>query len=358
MNKPYPKVNYAEYLKVEQILKLQSLKSVEYGKPAHDEMLFIIIHQVYEMWFKQILWEIDSALALFSQPKIDESHMLKMVSRFRRVIEIQKLLIHQVDVLETMTPMDFLEFRDFLFPASGFQSHQFRLVENKMGLIRRMKFNNEDYKNFLAEHEKPIVQKAEESPNLFECLEKWLERTPFISTDTFNFWKSYREKVNAMFDENEASVKAAKLDKESEQQHLGNIQSSRESFQAIFDEQAYKKMQDNGLWRLSHKALQAALFVQLYRDEPLLQSPFHLITCLQDIDENFTQWRQRHAQMAHRMLGAKMGTGGSSGHKYLAAAADKHKVFTDLFNLSTFLIPKSQLPELPLDLKKKLGFQY
>ncbi|MBY0384308.1 tryptophan 2,3-dioxygenase, partial [bacterium] len=99
-------------------------------------------------------------------------------------------------------------------------------------------------------------------------------------------------------------------------------------------------------------------FVQLYRDEPLLQSPFHLITCLQDIDENFTQWRQRHAQMAHRMLGAKMGTGGSSGHKYLAAAADKHKVFTDLFNLSTFLIPKSQLPELPQDLKKKLGFQY
>ena len=123
MNKPYPKLNYAEYLKVEQILKLQSLKSVEYGKPAHDEMLFVIVHQVYEMWFKQILWEIDSALALFSQSKIDESHMLKMVSRFRRVIEIQKLLIHQVDVLETMTPMDFLEFRDFLFTDSGFKSH-------------------------------------------------------------------------------------------------------------------------------------------------------------------------------------------------------------------------------------------
>jgi tryptophan 2,3-dioxygenase len=358
MKKPYPKINYADYLKVDPILKLQSPKSIEYGKPAHDEMLFIIVHQTYELWFKQILWEVDSALELFSQPTIDESHMLKMVSRFQRVIEIQKLLIHQVDVLETMTPMDFLEFREFLFPASGFQSHQFRLIENKMGLNRRLKYNNEDYKNALSKTEQSVVQESEEGPHLFGCLEKWLERTPFISTDTFNFWKSYREKVSAMYDDNEKSVKEAKLDKASEDQHLAGIQSSRESFQAIFNEEAYKKMQENGLYRLSHKALQAALFVQLYRDEPLLQLPFHLITCLQDIDENFTQWRQRHAQMAHRMLGAKMGTGGSSGHKYLAAAADKHKVFTDLFNLSTFLIPKSQLPELPKDLKKKLSFQY
>lgn len=358
MKKPYPKVNYADYLKVEQILNLQSLKSVEYGKPAHDEMLFVIVHQVYELWFKQILWEMNSALDLFSQPKIDESHMLKMVSRFQRIIEIQKLLIDQVTVLETMTPMDFLEFRDFLFPASGFQSHQFRLLENKMGLIRRLKFNNQDYKNFLSENEKPVVAAAEESPNLFDCLEKWLERTPFITTDTFNFWKSYREKVKIMFDESEQSIKSAKLDTASEEQHLAGIQSSRESFESIFNEAEYKKMQENGLWRLSHRALQAALFVQLYRDQPLLQLPFHLITCLQNIDENFTQWRQRHAQMAHRMLGAKMGTGGSSGHKYLAAAADKHKIFSDLFNLSTFLIPKSQLPELPEDLKKKLHFQY
>lgn len=358
MEKPYPKVNYAEYLKIDQLLSLQSPKSIEYGKPAHDEMLFIIAHQIYEMWFKQILWEINSALDIFSQSTIDESHMLKMVSRFQRVIEIQKLLIQQIDVLETMTPMDFLEFRDFLFPASGFQSHQFRLVENKLGLVRRLKFNNQDYKDFLAKHEQPIVQEAEEGPHLFGCLEKWLERTPFVSTDTFNFWKSYRQKVIEMFNENETAIRSARLDKTSEEQHLSNLQSSRESFQSIFDENEYQKMQANGLCRLSHKALQAALFIQLYRDEPALQSAFHLIACIQNLDENFTQWRHRHAQMAHRMLGAKMGTGGSSGHKYLASAADKHKVFTDLFNLNTFLIPKSQLPQLPADLKQKLRFQY
>ncbi len=358
MKKPYPKVNYADYLGVDKILNLQSPKGIEYGKPAHDEMLFIIVHQVYELWFKQILWELDSALDLFSQPTIDEGHMLKMVSRFHRVIEIQKLLIQQVDVLETMTPMDFLEFRDFLFPASGFQSHQFRLVENKLGLVRRLKFNNQDYKNFLKDEEKPAVKDAEEAQHLFGYLEKWLERMPFITTDTFNFWQSYRAQVEKMFDENEQAIRQAGLDAESTQQHLDSIKSSRESFHSIFNEEEYKKMQDNGLWRLSHKALQAALFIQLYRDEPLLQAPFHLITSLQNIDENFTMWRQRHAMMAHRMLGAKMGTGGSAGHKYLAAAADKHKIFTDLFNLSTFLIPKSQLPVLPPELNKKLRFQY
>lgn len=134
MEKPYPPVHYAQYLRIAELVNLQHPKSTEYGKPAHDELLFIIVHQVYELWFKQILSEIDSVLELFSSSNIHERDMLKMVSRLQRVIEIQKLLLQQVDVLETMTPMDFLEFRDYLVPASGFQSFQFRLVENKLGL--------------------------------------------------------------------------------------------------------------------------------------------------------------------------------------------------------------------------------
>lgn len=356
--KPYPAVNYAEYLKVAEIVKLQDLKSVEYGRPAHDEMLFIIIHQTYELWFKQMLFELDSVLKLFTNPKIDERDMLKMVSRLRRVIEIQKLLLLQVDVLETMTPMDFLEFREFLVPASGFQSAQFRLIENIMGLKQRLKLNNQDYKNLLADEERVKAAASEEGENLLSSLEKWLERTPFIQDANFDFWKAFREAVEEGFVENETAIKNSKLDKAIQDQQLAGIQASRQSFLAIFDENEFTKLQTQNIWRLSHKALQAALFILLYRDEPILQLPFHLMTHLQTIDENFTQWRQRHAQMAHRMLGAKMGTGGSPGHKYLAAAADKHKVFTDLFNLSTFLIPKSQLPKLPEAMQKKLGFHY
>ena len=102
-------------------------------------MLFIIIHQVYELWFKQIIFEIDSILEALDREKIDESHVGIVVSRLERIIEIQHLLIDQIKVLETMTPMDFLDFRDLLTPASGFQSVQFRLIENKIGLQKHQR---------------------------------------------------------------------------------------------------------------------------------------------------------------------------------------------------------------------------
>lgn len=358
MDNKFQSTNYSDYLKVHELLSLQVRKSEQMGAPAHEELLFIITHQVYELWFKQILFEINSVLEIFSQKTIDEAHMLKMVGRLERVIEIQKLLIQQVTVLETMTPLDFLDFRELLVPASGFQSQQFRLVENKMGLQRRLKFNNQDYKDFLKDSEKPEAKASEDELNLFSSLEAWLERTPFIVSGNFDFWQTYKATVDKMFSDSEASVLKAGLDANSQELHLNNIKNSRESFLAIFSADDYKKLQEQNQWRLSYKALQAALFIQLYRDEPLLQAPFKLMSCLQNIDENFTQWRQRHAQMAHRMLGAKMGTGGSVGHKYLAAAADKHKIFTDLFNLATFLVPRSKLPTLPPEIKKKLSFHY
>ena len=118
-------LNYADYLNLENILNSQKLKSAEQGKPAHEEMLFIVIHQVYELWFKQILHELDSILNTFNQNSIEESDVSLAVLRLDRIIEIQKILIDQIRVLETMTAMDFLEFRDYLFPSSGFQSAGF-----------------------------------------------------------------------------------------------------------------------------------------------------------------------------------------------------------------------------------------
>jgi tryptophan 2,3-dioxygenase len=91
-------------------------KSDEYKNPAHDEMLFIIVHQVYELWFKQIMHELDSVIKMFREETIDEKNIGVAVSRILRITEIQKLLIEQLRVLETMTPLDFLDFRDYLFP--------------------------------------------------------------------------------------------------------------------------------------------------------------------------------------------------------------------------------------------------
>ena len=134
LNGPIEETIYSDYLKLEEILNNQKLKRAERGTPAHDEMLFIIIHQVYELWFKQIIHELDSVLLMFSKVSISESDVSLSVTRLDRIIEIQKILIDQVRILETMTAMDFLEFRDHLFPSSGFQSSQFRKLENKLGL--------------------------------------------------------------------------------------------------------------------------------------------------------------------------------------------------------------------------------
>ncbi|MGH2574324.1 MAG: tryptophan 2,3-dioxygenase family protein, partial [Ignavibacteria bacterium] len=134
MNKPYPPIYYSDYLQLDKLLKSQKPKSEEYGHPAHDEMLFIIVHQAYELWFKLIIHELDSIINMFKDESIDEKSIGIAVSRLQRITEIEKLLIDQLRVLETMTPLDFLDFRDFLIPASGFQSFQFRLIENKLGL--------------------------------------------------------------------------------------------------------------------------------------------------------------------------------------------------------------------------------
>src|SRR6266404_3718459 len=124
-NKDAP-LSYNEYLRVPELIDLQSCRST----PAqHDELLFITVHQAYELWFKQILHEIDAAIALMKDDRAGES-----AQAMRRVVEIEKLLIAQIHILETMTPLRFLAFRDELNPASGFQSMQFREIEFSSGL--------------------------------------------------------------------------------------------------------------------------------------------------------------------------------------------------------------------------------
>ena len=168
--------NYHDYLKLDSLLKAQELLSDKAGEHAHDEMLFIIIHQVYELWFKQIIFEIDSILEALDREKIDESHVGIVVSRLQRIIEIQHLLIDQIKVLETMTPMDFLDFRDLLTPASGFQSMQFRLIENKIGLPKRQRhaYGGTDYKSKISDSHVNEVSKSENSRSIFLLVEQWL----------------------------------------------------------------------------------------------------------------------------------------------------------------------------------------
>jgi len=362
MKKTIPPLYYSDYLKLDQILNSQHPKSEEYGKKlAHDEVLFIIIHQAYELWFKQILHELDSVIELFKGDYVNEKDVGTAVARLRRITEIQKLLVDQIRILETMTPLDFLEFRDYLVPASGFQSYQFRLIENKLGLKtdQRKLFEKGSYYSRLSPEHQELIINSESAPTLFNLVEIWLERTPFVDFKGFNFWKSYQSAVeDALRKDKEIIESNPTLSDEVRKRELDEFEKTEKSSTAIFDEKKHNDLIEKGFRRLSYQATQAALLINLYRDEPILHLPFSFLTTLIDIDELLTTWRYRHALMVQRMLGTKIGTGGSSGHQYLKATTESHKIFSDLTNISTFLIPRSQLPILPDELRKTLGFSY
>jgi tryptophan 2,3-dioxygenase len=359
MKKVGEPIYYSDYLQLDKILTSQCPKSSDHGSPAHDETLFIIVHQAYELWFKQIIHELDAIIGMFKKEYVDEENIGITVSLLRRITEIQKVTLEQFRVLETMTPLDFLEFRDFLLPASGFQSFQFRVIENKLGLKAdsRLKFNRTIYYKPLKKEHQELVKKSENEPSLFDLIEKWLERTPVFYFEDFSFLESYKNAVETMLNnDKEIIMSNSTLTDEEKEHQINELDKTKENFSAIFNEEKHNILVKNGQRRLSFKATQAALFINLYRDYPILHLPFMLLTYLIDIDELFSTWRYRHSVMVHRMIGTKIGTGGSSGHSYLKATIDSHKIFVDFFNLSTFLIPRSMLPELPPEIGKRLGF--
>jgi tryptophan 2,3-dioxygenase len=350
----YSTIHYHSYLQLEQVLGAQRMRSAEVEPtPAHDEMLFIIVHQVYELWFKQIIHELSSVATMFEGNHVDECNIGTAVARLKRVVSIQQLLIQQIQVLETMTPLDFLDFRNYLFPASGFQSYQFRVVEVLLGLQEegRLTYNNMPYGSVFAPEQQAQLKQLAESKSMFDLVEDWLERTPFLKFGQFNFLDHYKKAVQQMLEREylSADEKAMRL------RMLGGTDTY---FQSVLNPEVHERLRAEGKLRLSYEASVAALLINLYRDEPILHLPFQLLTCLVEIDEHFTTWRYRHAQMVMRMLGRKIGTGGSSGYDYLHATAVKHHIFGDLHNISTLLIPRSALPALPEDLKKELGFNF
>uniref|UniRef100_I3MLQ4 Tryptophan 2,3-dioxygenase n=1 Tax=Ictidomys tridecemlineatus TaxID=43179 RepID=I3MLQ4_ICTTR len=302
---------YGDYLQLDKVLNAQELQSEIKGNKIHDEHLFIITHQAYELWFKQILWELDSVREIFQNGHVrDERNMLKVVTRMHRVVVILKLLVQQFSVLETMTALDFNDFREYLSPASGFQSFQFRLLENKIGVLQSMRvpYNRRHYRDNFKGEDNELLLKSEQEKTLLKLVEAWLERTPGLEPLGFNFWGKLEKNI----------IKGL--------------------------EEEFIKIQER---RLSYKALQGALMIYFYREEPRFQVPFQLLTFLMDIDSLMTKWRYNHVCVVHRMLGSKAGTGGSSGYQYLrSTVSDRYKVFVDLFNLSTYLVPRHWIPKM------------
>uniref|UniRef100_A0A2P2HW23 Tryptophan 2,3-dioxygenase n=1 Tax=Hirondellea gigas TaxID=1518452 RepID=A0A2P2HW23_9CRUS len=352
--------NYTSYLQLDKILNSQTLESEKDGKKVHDEHLFIIIHQAYELWFKQMIYEIDSVREIFSQQEMDERKMLEIVKRIHRVTLILKLCVDQFLILETMTPLDFMEFRDYLSPASGFQSFQFRMLENKLGVRpeNRVRYNQENYMKVFGDHKENLakIQDSEREPSLQELLGRWLERTPGLDSKGFNFWKMYKLAVDGTL----ANQKQEYTDEKNEakrKQLLDSLKQREELFKSIFDINIHNAMVARGDRRLTHQALQGALMISFYREETRFNQPFQLLNLLMDVDSLMTKWRYNHVMLVQRMIGSQqIGTGGSSGYQYLRSTlSDRYKVFIDLFNLSTFLLPRDSIPTLTRQMKHRLS---
>ena len=364
MHKNQGPIYYSDYLMLDQFLDCQKPLSRKYANKetpeAHDEMLFIVVHQSYEVWFKQILHDLNSIVDIFAKNQVEDNEFGFIIQRLNRITKIQEMMLTYLPILETMTPMDFLEFRSLLSPASGFQSMQFREIEIKLGLSthNRENVDREFFSGRLSEKDREKLISLEKAPSLLRLVEAWLERTPFTAMKDFNFWEEYKKTITNILADDEATIQnnAANLSEKDKTMQLENLRMTRENFNGLFDVEQHKKLVEGGQRKLSQKAMLNALFIALYRHEPMLALPYQMLASMMDIDENFTTWRYRHALLAQRMLGSKIGTGGSSGHQYLKKAADNNRVYMDLFNLSTFLVPTSQLPKLPVDVKKRLNF--
>jgi tryptophan 2,3-dioxygenase len=239
-------LTYARYLKLRELLALQ--RPLSEG-PEHDETLFIVVHQVYELWFKELLHEIDYLMA-----RLGESELAPALHTLKRILTILKLLVAQIDVLETMTPQEFLSFRDRLESASGFESYQFRELELLLG--RKDRRHVERFSEGSGERQR--LERRFAAPALWDGFLSYLQR------------EGYALPASAL---------------------------ARDLTRSIAPQPDVQK-----------------ILIRVYREDP---KNTQLCERLVDLDEGLQEWRYRHLKMVQRTIGTKGGTGGSSGAEYL-----------------------------------------
>ena len=262
---PSPALTYGRYLEVDALLDLQRPRS---DGPEHDELLFIVIHQVYELWFKQLLHELDRVIHLF---RAGDAHRAQHT--LRRILTILKVLVAQLDILETMTPLEFLSFRTRLEAASGFQSDQFRQLEFMLG--RKSRAAVERFPD--GSRARAALETRWTAPTVWDAFLEYLER------EGYPIPSSQRER----------DLTAA-------------IESNDEMRQVL---------------------------IGLYRTDP---KNSEVCERLVDLDEGMQEWRYRHVKMVERTIGTKPGTGGSSGTQYLQTTIG-HSLFPDLWAIRAAL---------------------
>jgi len=297
---------YSEYLRLEELLKLQTGVKGHKRKISNDELHFILVHQNFELWFKLVISELTCTRDILSSDYVEETKLPQAVHHMNRVIETFKLMSLQWKVMETLEPQDFLNFRDELGTASGFESFQMREMESLMGMkwIDGKSVGKED---------------SSEEKSLYDVTCDWLERTPIQGSVP-----------NSSDDESHVNTFIEEY-----------IEAHRESYSDT-NQDVINFFEGDSALRRRRAGL---IFIESYRELPLLAWPRKLISTLIELEQSMILWRSSHARMVERMIGRRVGTGGSSGVDYLDMTT-KYRVFIDLWTVRSILIKKESLPDI------------
>lgn len=353
-------INYWDYIRVPDLLSLQSGLDDDDAKTSDDEVLFIVTHQVYELWFKVAIRDLVAARDLFRQDHVRDDALAGACRRFERLHVIFQLAQQHFPLIETLTTRDYLEFRDKLFPANGGQSSQFREIELLLGLedaVRIPYVGGESYEDVLrgSKGEESwalgrLRARKRDGVSLKVAIDHWLYRTPIHGS--FPDQDGDDDAVLRFIDGFLAAHKKSMEDlagyavrnvPESEarvlrERYMAGTTQARE-FLLAEDVEAVSE-------RKRRRRIRAAtLFIEVYRELPLLAWPREVLDKIVALEQGFVAYRQRHARMAERVIGRRVGTGGSSGVEYLDAVALRYRIFHDLWAVRTLLVQRGRLPD-------------
>ena len=337
---------YGNYLQLEELLSLQG----EDRGISNDEMHFIIVHQTFELWFKQVIRELSEVRNLLSQDQVPEKDIPKAVEHLGRTTEIFKFMAVQWGVMETLTPQGFLSFRDGLGSASGFESYQMRKFEILLGLKNEDRLYGMDpietfrklAKN--SENDAAILLDLEEiaaKPSLEESLMKWISRTPIMGS----IYASENDNISVQnYVDAHLSAHKSMGDSAAEKMSgygVSDIEKAKTRFNAAHEGAISFLMPEGDLSR----ARASLLFIESYRELPLLAWPRKLIDAVAELEESMVKWRHSHARMVERIMGRRIGTGGTSGVDYLDKTS-QYRIFKDLWAVRTILLKSENRPDL------------
>lgn len=351
-------MNYWEYIRVEQLLALQGGFDDDESKVGNDEALFLVVHQIYELWFKLILRELSAARDLFQKNPVPDAALAAATRSFKRVVTIFEQATQHFRVMETLTTLDYLDFRDRLIPASGFQSAQMREIEILLGLddASRIPLGSGSYKDALKNadgHPSPASLRVEariaSGPSLKHVVYEWLCRTPIDGSSSIEATDRFLERFIAAY-----SAERVHRMQLVEQQPM--VPDDVERLSVRYDKEltqtrAFLMGEDEpgaSEERRAHlrRVRAAIVFLESYRELPRLAWPREVIDSLLTLEQTMLIWRQRHARMVERVIGRRTGTGGTAGVDYIDQTALRYRIFNDIWGVRTLLLRKAALPSL------------